>query len=101
MLWTTPCQTPPSMRFSGKENWSGWPFPSLGALPDPGIEPTSPTAPALQVDSLPQSHQLVKIYLPVAQGAPEFLGFLPHEHIKETRGKKIMVPGCWRREDVF
>ena len=29
------------------------PCPSPGDLPDPGIEPTSPTSPALQVDSLP------------------------------------------------
>ena len=28
-------------------------FPSLGDFPDPGIEPTSPMPPALQVDSLP------------------------------------------------
>ena len=34
--------------------WSGQPFPSPGALPDPGITPRSP---ALQVDSLPSSHQ--------------------------------------------
>ena len=32
------------------EYWSGWPIPSPGDLPDPGIEPGSP---ALQVDSLP------------------------------------------------
>ena len=30
------------------------PFPSPGDLPDPGIEPTSP---AVQMDSLPLSHQ--------------------------------------------
>ena len=30
--------------------WSGLPFPSLGDLPDPGIEPRSP---ALQADALP------------------------------------------------
>ena len=29
---------------------SGWPFPSPGDLPNPGIEPSSPT---LQADSLP------------------------------------------------
>ena len=69
-LRTAACQAPLSMGFSGKENWSGLPFPSLGDLPDSGIEPTSPPAPALQVDSLPLSHQLVKIYLPAAQGAP-------------------------------
>ena len=30
-------------------NWSGLPFPSPGDLPDPGIEPRSPT---LQADAL-------------------------------------------------
>ena len=33
-----------------KHHWSGLPFPSPGHLPDPGIEPESPT---LQADSLP------------------------------------------------
>ena len=27
--------------------WSGVPFPSPGDLPDPGMEPASPTSPAL------------------------------------------------------
>ena len=49
-LWTVACQTPLSMGFSRQEYWSGLPFPSLGDLPDPGIEPGSP---ALQADSLP------------------------------------------------
>ena len=31
----------------------GLPFPTPGDLPDPGIEPTSPLSPALQVGSLP------------------------------------------------
>ena len=39
-----------SMEFSRPECWSGWPFPSPGALPIPGIQPRSPT---LQADSLP------------------------------------------------
>ena len=30
-----------------REYWSGWSFPSPGELPDPGIEPTSLTSPAL------------------------------------------------------
>ena len=29
------------MEFSRPEYWSGLPFPSLGDLPDPGIEPMS------------------------------------------------------------
>ena len=38
------------MGFSRQEYWSGLPFPSPGALPNPGIKPKSP---ALQADSLP------------------------------------------------
>ena len=41
-----------SMGFFRQEYWSGLPFPPPGDLPDPGIEPTSPVSPALQVDSL-------------------------------------------------
>ena len=39
--------------FQGKKYWSGLPFPSPGDLPDPGIEPGSPS---LQADSLPLNH---------------------------------------------
>ena len=47
--WTVAHHTPPSMGFSRQEYWSGLPFPSPGDLPDPGIEPRSPT---LQADAL-------------------------------------------------
>ena len=40
--WTVVYQASPSMGFSRQEYWSGLPFPSLGDLPDPGIEPGSP-----------------------------------------------------------
>ena len=50
------------MGFSRQEHWSGLPFPSLGDIPDPGIEPRSPV---LQADSLPLSHH----------GFPYFLQF--------------------------
>ena len=43
-------QAPLSMGFSRQEYWSGLPFPSPGNLPDPGIEPRSPT---LEADALP------------------------------------------------
>ena len=36
-------QAPPSMGFSRQEYWSGLLFPCPGNLPDPGIEPRSPT----------------------------------------------------------
>ena len=42
------------MKFSRQEYWSGMPFPPPGDFPDPQIKPASP---ALQVDSLPLSHQ--------------------------------------------
>ena len=41
--WTVAYQVPPSLGFSRQEYWSGLPFPSPGDLPDPGIEPGSPT----------------------------------------------------------
>ena len=47
--WTVAHQAPPSMGFSRQEYWSGLPFPSPGALPDPGIEPRSPI---MQADAL-------------------------------------------------
>ena len=47
--WTVAYQAPPSMGFSRQECWSGLPFPSLGDLPNPGIEPRSP---AFQADAL-------------------------------------------------
>ena len=52
--WTVAHQAPLSMGFSKQEDWSGLPFPSRGNLPDPRIRPMSP---ALQVGSLPLSHQ--------------------------------------------
>ena len=48
--WTIAHQAPPAMGFSRQQYWSGLPFPSPRDLPDPGIEPGSPT---LQVDTLP------------------------------------------------
>ena len=53
-FWPVAYQIPLSMGLPRQEYWSGSPFPLLGDLPDPGIEPTSP---ALQMDSLPLGHQ--------------------------------------------
>ena len=47
---TVACQAPLSMRFSRQGYWGGLPCPSPGDLPDPGVEPMSPS---LQADSLP------------------------------------------------
>ena len=45
--WTVAPQAPLSMGFPRQEYWSRLPFPSPGDLPDPGIELTSLTSPAL------------------------------------------------------
>ena len=47
--WTAAFQAPPSMGFSRQEYWTGLPLPSPGDLPNPGIEPGSPS---LQADAL-------------------------------------------------
>ena len=57
--WTVGHQAPLSMGFSRQEYWSGFPFPSPGNFPNPGIKPGSP---ALQADSLPTELQ-GKIYM--------------------------------------
>ena len=46
-LWTTARQAPLSMGFLRQEHWRGLPLPPPGDLPDPGMEPASPTAHAL------------------------------------------------------
>ena len=54
-LWTVARQAPLSMGFSRQEYWSGLPCLPPGDLPNPGIEPRSPT---LQADSLPSEPQV-------------------------------------------
>ena len=45
--WIVAHQAPLSMGFSRQEYWSGLPFPPLGDLPDPGIEPMSLVSPTM------------------------------------------------------
>ena len=52
--WTVIRQAPLSMEFSRQDYWSGFPFPSSGALPNPGTEPGSPI---LWAGPLPSEHQ--------------------------------------------
>ena len=48
--WTAACQVYLSIELPRQEYWRGFPLPSLGAFPDPGIKLVSST---LQADSLP------------------------------------------------
>ena len=50
------------MGFSRQEYWSGLPFPSPGDLPDPGIEPRSPT---LEADTLTSEPPGKPLLLPI------------------------------------
>ena len=52
--WTAAHQVPLSIKFSRQEYWNELPFPPLGDLPNPGIEPVS--IHHWQVDSVPLSH---------------------------------------------
>ena len=58
--WTVAHQAPPSMGFSRQEYWSGLPFPSPGDLPDPVIEPRSPTLQADALTSAPPGKPLLQ-----------------------------------------
>ena len=44
-LWTVASHAPGSMGLSRQEHWSGLPCPPSRDLPNPGMEPVSPTAP--------------------------------------------------------
>ena len=54
--WTVACQTPLSIEFFRQEYRSGLPFPTPGALPNPGIEPASLVSPVLEEDSFSLCH---------------------------------------------
>ena len=61
--WTVAYQAPPTMGFSRQEYWSGLPFPSPGDLPNPGIEPGSPTLEADALTSEPPGKLISSILL--------------------------------------
>ena len=56
--WTVAHQAPLSMGFSRQEYWSRLPFPPLGDLPNPGIEPMSSCISCIGRGVLYQLHQL-------------------------------------------
>ena len=62
--WTVAYKAPLSVEFSRQEYWNGSPFPSLGHLPKPGIEPGLP---ALQADALPSEPPEKPVYMLVGE----------------------------------
>ena len=62
--WTVAHQAPLSLGLSRQEDWSRLPFPSLGHLPDPGVQTTSPSAPLLSCQGSPKkSLQIINTFL--------------------------------------
>ena len=92
--------------FSRQGYWSGFPFPSPGDLPNPGIAPSSP---ALQADSLPSKppgkprllvwmranagEWLTRILLPTLE--PECAGSHPALHLVGVCSYSGDVPLLW------
>ena len=79
----TPWTVPLSMGSSRQEYWSGLPFSSPWGLPDPGIDPRSPT---LQADSLPSE--------PPGKGMGEFA------YMKKRKKKKNSNSFCSPEQTV-
>ena len=69
-LRTTARQAPLSMGFLRQDHWRGLPLPPPGDLPDPGMEPASPTAPALAG----------RFFATVPPGKPQFWSKRIHVH---------------------
>ena len=84
--WTIAHQAPLSMGLSRQGDWSGLPCPPPGDLPNPGMEPGSPT---LQADSL----------LSEPSGKPKNAGVGCHallQGIFATQGLNPSLPHCRR-----
>ena len=89
------------MVFSRLEYWSGYPFPSPGDLPNPGIKPGNRTqelgksnpgigsSPALQVNSLPAQ------WLDQAAAAKHLPKPNFHQKKKKDLQKMVMVTVGW------
>ena len=73
--------------FLQQEYWNGWPFPSPGDLPNPGIKPWYP---AFQADSLPSErpgklHIYVNIFMDIYSPSLKYFSYLfKNPHTRET-----------------
>ena len=90
--WTVARQASLSVEFSRQEYWSRLLFPPPGDLPDAGIEPAAPEAPAFQWDSLPlepSGRNLDDIY--------PFLKAIAYAYLLGPYSLKGMKLGSWGR----
>ena len=99
--WTRgACQALLPMGFSRQKYWSGLPFPPAGDIPNPGIKPMPPTAPALQADSLPLNRC----------GSPVICGTMPNypffswpqfSYVTGDGGAQKNFLTCWNKQSVM
>ena len=91
--WTAAHQAPLSMGFSRQQYWNGWPCPPPGDLPDPGIEPTSPTFGQifyhLSHQGNPTTKEVQEIYL--SSNNPKVLS-LPLPYIHPSMISQVKTP---------
>ena len=84
--WTVARQAPLSVEYSRQEYCSGLPFPSPGNLPHPGIEPISPTSPALAgrfFTSAPPGKPTLIYYI-----SPRYIGNIGYQKVLPLFEKK-------------
>ena len=85
--WSVACQAHLSMGFSRQEYWRGLPCPSLGDLPDPGIEPRSPKSRDITLST--------KVHLVKAMVFPVVLYGCDSWTIKKTEHRRIDAFELW------
>ena len=91
ILWTVACQAPLSLGYPRQEHWTGLPFPSLGNLPDPEVEPASSAlAGGFFTTELPWKPNTVILLHFISSGFPTVLScsFPPKWCNRETRNSE-------------
>ena len=98
--WTVAHQALPSMGFSRQEYWSGLPFPSPGDLPNPGIEPRSPTLQADMLTSAPPGKPLNTRIQSLRKPPIETQNFRPKSKISKVERSQVERRRGRRQERV-
>ena len=102
------------MEFSRQEYWSELPFPSPGDLPNPGIEPGSPTLKAHSLPSEPPGKPLTKVWgqknifyasrnkkkAEIVILISEKIDFQSKTVTRDKEGHHIVIKGSIQQEDI-
>ena len=97
------------MEFSRPEYWSGYPFPSPGDLPNPAVEPRSPTLQADPLSAEPPgkprntgvgSLSLLQGIFPTQESNWDFLHYRQTLYQLNYQGSQVTLPdifssSCW------